>query len=176
MKKEEQTIKTNVIYDGRILRLNCDDVLTCKGVTTKREVVHHNGGVCVLAIVDGKIPMVKQFRYSYGEEMYELPAGKLEKGEDSYEAGIRELEEEVGLKAEKLVSLGCMYPSCGYTNEIIYLYKAENVTKTEMHLDPDEDLDVYYFTLEEISNMILKNEIRDAKTICLIFKYKESLK
>ena len=78
--------------------------------------------------------------------------------------------------SEKLVSLGCMYPSCGYTNEIIYLYKAENVTKTEMHLDPDEDLDVYYFTLEEISNMILKNEIRDAKTICLIFKYKESLK
>ena len=176
MKKEEKTLKSNVIYDGRILRLNCDDVLTSNGVKTKREVVHHNGGVCILAMVDGKIPMVKQFRYSYGEEMYELPAGKLEKGEDSYEAGIRELEEEVGLKAEKLVSLGCMYPSCGYTNEIIYLYKAENVTKTEMHLDPDEDLDVYYFTIEEISNMILKNEIRDAKTICLIFKYKESLK
>ena len=151
MKKEEKTLKSNVIYDGRILRLNCDDVLTSKGVKTKREVVHHHGGVCILAVVDGKIPMVKQFRYSYGEEMYELPAGKLEKGEDSYEAGIRELEEEVGLKAE-------------------------NVTKTEMHLDPDEDLDVYYFTLEEISNMILKNEIRDAKTICLIFKYKESLK
>ena len=176
MKKEEKTIKSNVIYDGRILRLNCDDVMTSKGVMTKREVVHHHGGVCVLAMVDGKIPMVKQFRYSYGEEMFELPAGKLEKGEDSYEAGIRELEEEVGLKAEKLISLGCMYPSCGYTNEIIYLYKAENVSKTEMHLDPDEDLDVYYFTLEEISNMILNNEIRDAKTICLIFKYKESIK
>ena len=92
------------------------------------------------------------------------------------EQEIRELEEEVGLKAEKLTSLGCMYPSCGYTNEIIYLYKAENVSKTQMHLDPDEDLDVYYFTLDEISNMILNNEIRDAKTICLIFKYKETLK
>ena len=176
MKKEEKTLKSKVIYDGRILRLNCDDVITSKGVKTKREVVHHNGGVCVLAMLDGKIPMVKQFRYSYGEEMFELPAGKLEKGEDSYTAGLRELEEEVGLKANKLTSLGCMYPSCGYTNEIIYLYKAENVTKTQIHLDPDEDLDVYYFTLEEISNMILKNEIRDAKTICLIYKYKESIK
>ena len=176
MKKEEKTLKSNVIYDGRILRLNCDDVITSKGIKTKREVVHHHGGVCVLAMVNGKIPMVKQFRYSYGEEMFELPAGKLEKGEDSYKAGIRELEEEVGLKAEKLTSLGCMYPSCGYTNEIIYLYKAENVSKSQMHLDPDEDIDVYYFTLEEISNMILNNEIRDAKTICLIFKYKELLK
>ena len=176
MKKEEKTLKSNLIYDGKILRLNCDDVLTSKGVKNKREVIHHNGGVCVLAIVDGKIPLVKQYRYSYGEEMYELPAGKLEKNEDSYEAGIRELEEEVGLRAEKLTSLGCMYPSCGYTNEVIYLYKAENVKRTERHLDPDEDLDVHYFTFDEITDMIMSNQIKDAKTICLIFKYKTFLK
>ena len=176
MKKEEKTLKSNVIYDGKILRLNCDDVLTSRGVKTKREVIHPTGGVCVLAIVDGKIPLVKQYRYSYGEEMYELPAGKLEKNEDSYEAGIRELEEEVGLRAEKLTSLGCMYPSCGYTNEVIYLYKAENVKRTERHLDPDEDLDVYFFTLDEITDMIMSNQIKDAKTICLIFKYKTFLK
>ena len=138
MGKEEKTIKSNVIYKGRILSLNCDDVLAANGKETKREVVHHNGGVCILAFKDDKVVLIKQFRYSYKQEMFELPAGKLEKGEDAYEAGIRELEEEVGLKAESLTSLGYMYPSCGYTNEIIYLYKANNVTPVERHLDEDD--------------------------------------
>lgn len=176
MGKNEKTIKENVIYDGKILRLNCDDVLASNGVVTKREVIHHHGGVCVLAFVDGLIPMVKQFRYSYKEEMFELPAGKLEKDENAYDAGIRELEEEVGLKAESLTDMGAIYPSCGYTNEIIYLYVANNVTKTDRHLDADEDIDVYYFTLDEIIEKIKSGEIKDAKTICLILKYKESLK
>lgn len=176
MGKIEKTIKENVIYDGKILRLNCDDVLASNGVVTKREVIHHHGGVCVLAPVDGFIPMVKQFRYSYKEEMFELPAGKLEKDENAYDAGIRELEEEVGLKAESLTDMGAIYPSCGYTNEIIYLYVANNVIKTDRHLDADEDIDVYYFTLDEIIGKIKSGEIKDAKTICLILKYKESLK
>ena len=176
MGKEEKTIKENVIYKGRILSLNCDDVLASNGKETKREVVHHNGGVCILAFLNDKIAMVKQFRYSYKEEMFELPAGKLEKGEDSYTAGIRELEEEVGLKAESLTSLGYMYPSCGYSNEIIYLYKANNVTTSKQHLDDDEDIDVYYFTLDEVVEMINKNVINDAKTICLILKYLQTIK
>ena len=176
MKKEEKTLKSNVVYDGKILRLNNDDIICPNGVKATREIVHHNGGVCILAFVDDKVVMVRQFRYAYGEEMFELPAGKLEKGEDSYKAGLRELEEEVGLKAEKLISLGAMYPSCGYTNEIIYLYKAENVSKTPRHLDVDEDIDIYYFSLEEVIDMINKNEIKDAKTICLMFKYLQSLK
>ena len=176
MKKEEKTIKEHVIYDGKILRLNCDDVLAPNGMEVKREVIHHNGGVCVLAFYKDKVAMVKQFRYSYKEEMLELPAGKLEKGEDSYTAGLRELEEEVGLKAESLTSLGAMYPSCGYTNEIIYLYKANNVTPTERHLDSDEFIDVHYFSLDEIVEKINKNEIKDAKTICLVLKYCCSIK
>ena len=175
MKKEEKTIKSNVIYDGKILRLNCDDVLCSNGVVAKREIVHHHGGVCVLAFVEDKIAMVKQFRYAYGEELFELPAGKLEPNEDSCVAGLRELEEEVGLKAESLSDLGAMYPSCGYTNEIIYLYKANNVTKTPRHLDVDEDIDVYCFSLDEVVKMIMNNEIKDAKTICLMFKYLQSI-
>lgn len=176
MKKEEKTIKFNEIYKGRILSLNCDDVLLPNGNVGKREVIHHHGGVCVLAIYENKIAMVKQFRYAYKEEIFELPAGKLEKGEDSYSAGIRELEEEVGLKAESLTSFGCIYPSCGYTNEIIYLYLANNLTKVKRHLDEDEFLDVYYFTLDEVIKMISENKIKDAKTICLILKYAQSLK
>ena len=173
MKKEEKTIKNNIVYDGIILQVNCDDVLSANGLKVKREIVHHNGGVCILAEVDGKIAMVKQFRYAYGEEMFELPAGKLEKGENPEHAALRELEEEVGLKAESLTSLGIMYPSCGYTNEKLYLYKANNLTKVERHLDEDECIDVYYFTLSEIVDMIVKDEIRDGKTICLVFRYKE---
>ena len=176
MGKEEKTIKTNIIYKGRILSLNCDDVLSSNGVKTKREVVHHNGGVCILAFKDDKVVLIKQFRYSYKQEMFELPAGKLEKGEDAYKAGIRELEEEAGLRAESLTSLGYMYPSCGYTNEIIYLYKANNVTPVERHLDEDEDIDVFYYPLEEVVDMINRNEINDAKTICLILKYIQSIK
>lgn len=175
MKKEEKTIKSNVVYDGIIMRVNCDDVEAANGLRVKREIVHHRGGVCVMAIVDGKIPLVKQFRYAYGEEMFELPAGKLEKGEDAYLAGLRELEEEVGLKAESLTDFGVMYPSCGYTNEKIHLYLANNITKVERHLDPDECIDVYYFSFDEILQKIKNNEIKDAKTICLVLKYYESI-
>ena len=170
MKKIEKTIKSNVVYDGKILRLNNDEVLA-NGKKVTREIVHHNGGVCILAVVGGKIPMVKQYRYAYGEELLELPAGKIDKGENPYHAAIRELEEEVGLKAEGLDELGMMYPSCGYTDEIIYLYAAKNVTKVPRHLDADEDIDVYFYTIEEIKKMIMSGEIKDAKTICLVFKY-----
>ncbi len=176
MSKIEKTIKENIVYDGKILRLNCDDVLAANGEIVKREIIHHHGGVCILAEVDGKIAFVKQYRYSYKEEMFELPAGKLEKGEDSYQAGIRELEEEVGLHAERLIDYGEMYPSCGYTNEIIHLYKAEGLSKVERHLDSDEDIDIYYFSLEEALKMIETNVIKDAKTICLVLKYARSSK
>ena len=175
MSKIEKTIKENVVYDGKILRLNCDDV-EANGLKVTREIIHHNGGVCVLAIYENKVVMVKQYRYAYHEEMFELPAGKLEKGENSYDAGMRELQEEVGLKAESLTYLGPMYPSCGYTNEIIHLYKANNLTKVERHLDPDEDIDIYYFSLDEVLEMIRNNVIKDAKTICLVLKYYQTIK
>ena len=173
---KEKTIKSNVIYDGKILRLNCDDVECDNGTIAKREIVHHNGGVCILAFVEDKVVMVRQYRYAFQEEMFELPAGKLEKGEDPYNAGLRELEEEVGLKAESLTSLGEMYPTCGYSNEIIYLYKANNLTKVPRHLDFDENIDIYYFSMDEVVSKINNNEIKDAKTITLILKYLSNIK
>ena len=176
MKKEEKAIIKNVVYDGKILRLNRDEVVLENGTKAIREIIHHHGGVCVMAFVNGKIPLVKQFRYSYKQEMFELPAGKLEKGEDPVIAGIRELEEETGYRAESLTSLGFMYPSCGYTNEIIHLFVANNVKKTKRHLDEDENIDVYFFSLEEIVAMINRNEINDAKTICLVLKYLQTIK
>ena len=175
MKKIEKTHKAKTVYDGKILRLNVDEVILPDGRLASREIIHHHGGVCVLAVVDGKIPLVKQFRYAYGEETLELPAGKLEKGENPYDAGIRELEEETGLKADSLTSFGFMYPSPGYTNEIIHLYVANSVRKTKMHLDDDEYIDVIYYSIDEIIDLIKQNVINDAKTISLVLKYHESI-
>ena len=176
MKKEEKTSIENVVYKGKILQLNVDEVTLPDGKKAEREIIHHRGGVCVLLDVDGKIPLVKQFRYAYKQETLELPAGKLEKDEDPYEAGLRELEEETGWKAESLVDFGFMHPSPGYTNEIIHMYVAKNAHKTHMHLDDDEYIDVFYYSIDEILSLIEKNVINDAKTISLVLKYCQSIK
>ncbi len=176
MAKKEKKIDSRLIYDGHILQLYKDEVLCLNGQKSTREIVRHPGGVCILAMIDNKIIMEKQFRYAYDEEIYELPAGKLEKNEKPYDAALRELEEETGYKACQLESYGTMYPSCGYTDEIIYLYYAKNLIKTKRHLDKDEDIDLCLFSIEEVIEMMQKNVIKDAKTICLLSKYLFDLK
>ena len=169
--KEEKCLKSNVIYEGKILTLNCDDVLCSNGEKATREIVHHRGGVCILAEVDGKIPFVRQYRYAYKEETLELPAGKIEKDEDPYECALRELTEEVGLVASELENYGEVYPSPGYTNEILYLYVAKGIKKGKQHFDRDEVLDVVYLSREEIKKYLQDNILKDAKTVCLLYKY-----
>ena len=169
MNNEEKTLESEVVFDGKVIHVRKDKVLCPNGKESFREIVDHHGGVGVLAFLEGKIALVKQFRYAYKEELYEMPAGKLEKGEDPAEGGRRELEEEVGYISEKFEYLGRMYPSCGYTNEIIYLFKAENLHKTHTHLDDDEFLSVEWFSLEEIKKMVVDGKIVDAKTICALF-------
>ena len=165
----EKKLDSELIYDGKVIHVRRDKVLCPNGKESYREIVDHHGGVGVLAFLEGKIALVKQYRYAYEEQLYEMPAGKLEKGEDPAEGGRRELEEEVGYVAEKYEYLGKMYPSCGYTNEIIYLYKAENLRKTHTHLDEDEFVEVYWFTIDEIKKMVKEGAIVDAKTICALY-------
>jgi len=176
MSEKEKTLKRNVLYKGRVITLETNDVLCPNGATSLREVVRHPGGVCVLAIVDDCVVLEKQYRYPYDDFIYELPAGKLEKGEDPLKAGIRELEEETGYKAETLISYGELYPSVGYTDEIIYLYVATDIKKTKQHFDFDEDLDIILKPLNEVKEMILNNKIKDAKTLVLLLKYFEKRK
>ena len=171
MGKEEKKISGEILFNGRVITLHNDQVLCPNGAIASREYVTHNGGVCLLMEIDGKIALVKQFRYAFNEELLELPAGKLEKGENPYQAGLRELEEETGYKAESLESYGCMYPSVGYTNEIIYLYVAKNCVKTQTHFDFDEDLDLVFVEKEELKKMIKDNSIKDSKTIILLSRY-----
>ena len=171
MNFEEKQIKSNLIYNGKVVKLYVDEVKCPNNNLSKREIIKHNGGVCILAIVDNKVILEKQYRYAYDEMLYELPAGKLEENENPYDAAIREFEEETGYKANTLIDYGKMYPTCGYSNEIIHMYVAKDIVKTKRHLDEDEFIEIEYIELDKVIDMINKGVIKDAKTICLISKY-----
>lgn len=172
MKKIEKKVQTLNYVEGKVISYHVDKILCPNGNEAKREFVTHPGGVCILAVNDKKqIIMERQFRYPFLKEIYELPAGKLEMNEDPLLAAYREFEEETGYKAESMHSLGEIYPSVGYTNEIIHLFYTEHIIKTKTNLDEDEFLDIEWVDLKTIVEMIHKNEIKDAKTIALILKY-----
>ncbi|MBR6701861.1 MAG: NUDIX hydrolase, partial [Clostridia bacterium] len=143
MDLEEKTLLKNYVYQGKIINVRRDEALLPNGSKAIREMVEHNGGVCIAPLTaEGELIFVEQFRYPYMEVVLELPAGKLEKGEDPFEAGKRELEEETGCVADDYIDCGKFYPSPGYCGEIIHLYAAYNLHKTQMNLDEDEFLNV----------------------------------
>lgn len=173
----ERTTAVNTVLKGRILHMHVDDVLLCDGTVSKRECVDHPGGVAVIGMTDeGLIPVVRQFRYPYKETMIEIPAGKVEPGEDPFITGQREFKEECGAVADNYFSLGEIYPSPGYTNEIIRLYGATGIRFEEQALDDGEILEVNRLSLEEMMQRIMSGEIKDAKTVTAVFKLKEYLK
>ena len=165
MKLDETTVKETYVFNGRIINVRVDDILLPNGKPANREIVEHNGGVTVVALTDeNEVLMVRQFRYPYKKVLLEIPAGKLEKGEDPREAGIRELKEETGATAESFEFLGEIYPTPGYTEEIIRLYLAKNLSFSEQKLDEDEFLTVEKIPLNEAVKMIQQGEIPDGKT------------
>ena len=169
----EKTLSSEVLFEGRVITLTRDVALLENGKTASREVVHHHGGACILPYFeDGTICMVRQFRYAMQQELWELPAGKLEKGEDPFEAAKRELEEECGLTADHYTSLGEFYPTVGYDTEVIYTWVATGLHKTRMHLDADEFLTPDRVPLDKAYEMVMSGEIRDGKTIAGILKLK----
>lgn len=161
----EKTVNKNYIYKGKILNLRVDDVLLPDGKPAKREIVEHSGGSAVYCEKDGKVLFVRQFRYPYKKVIYEIPAGKLNAGENPETTAIRELEEECGIKAEKVTETFKIYPSPGYTEEIIYIYKAEGLTDTAVKLDEGEYLTSCWIEKEEAFLMVEKGEIQDSKTV-----------
>ncbi len=167
----EKTVNKNYVFNGRIINVRCDDALLPDGKPCTREVVEHPGGVCLAPITgDGELIFVRQYRYPYSEVVLELPAGKLEKGEDPFEAGRRELEEETGFTADNYYDCGKFYPTPGYCGEIIHFYAAWNLNATQMHPDEDEFLEVEKIPVEKAVEMVLNNEIRDGKTQAFVLK------
>lgn len=179
MKLTEKTLKSEVKFEGRIVKLVHDKIELPDGRESMREVVKHPGGVCIACEKeDGELILVQQFRYPFKEEIIEFPAGKLEPGEDPLEAALRELEEEVGYKADEVIPLGKFYPSVGYLTEIIYLYYVPKAHYVGQHLDDQEFLNVLSYPLSQLNDLIQNDIINDGKTIALVHKlekYKESL-
>ena len=167
----ERTVRKNYVYQGKIVNLRCDDAALPDGKPCKREMIEHPGGASVLCVVDGKIALVRQFRYAYGEAIYEIPAGKLDKDEDPMLAAGRELGEETGLIAERLELMFVLYPTPGYTNEKIYIYEAVGVRAGRQHLDEGEFLNVEYLPVGDVLAMIERGELHDAKTIVAVLEY-----
>ncbi len=173
---EEKLISSERIYEGAILNLRRDTV-TAAGGQAYREIIEHNGAVAVVPVTDdGKIVMVEQYRYPMGRVILEIPAGKIDKGEtDPLGAAERELKEETGYTAEKLVYLGKISPSVAYTEEIIHLYAAIGLTPGETEFDTDEALDIIEYEFKDIYEMAASGKLVDAKTIAAIFMTKEQL-
>lgn len=172
MNLEEKTLTQEYRFKGRIINLRTDTAELPNGAVSGREVVEHPGGVCVAPMTDdGELLFVRQFRYPYGEVLLELPAGKRDRsGEEPLECGKRELLEETGATASRYRSLGRVYPSPGYCNEVIYLYLAEGLTFGEAQPDEDEFVEVERIPLERAVEMVLNGEIPDSKTQIAVLK------
>lgn len=169
IKFTETTLSSKQIYNGKVFEILKDDVELSTGKKTIREVVRHPGGVVIVAQKDeNTILMVRQFRYPLKETSLELPAGKLEYGENPDLAAKRELEEETGHIAKNWKSLGFIYTTPGFCDEKLYLYYASDLSFTKQNPDDGEIIEFFEYNLKEVFEMIKKGEINDSKTICAL--------
>ena len=167
----EKPISRIEVFSGRILTMRVDRVQLPDGRESTRELVSHPGGVGVAALTDGgELLLVQQYRYPYGAVLTEIPAGKRDPGEEPLETGRRELEEETGYVADRYEPLGTVYPSPGYTDEVIHLYLATGLHKTAAHPDEGEFLHVLRCPLSRLVQQALAGELPDAKTQIAILK------
>ncbi len=167
----EKQVESVQKYDGKIVKLFVDKARLENGDIVTREVIKHPGGVCVVPLDnDNNVILVRQFRYPHARALLEVPAGKLEYGEDPEKCGLRELKEETGCTCDSFVSLGKLLPTPAYDTEITYMYLARGLHGGEQDLDDDEFLEVEKIPLEKAAEMIMNNEIDDAKTQIAILK------
>lgn len=163
---KEQLIDSKPVYAGKIVKVRQDRVRLPDGREATRDVVEHPGAVAVVPVLpDGRIVLVRQYRHPVGKILLEIPAGKLDPGEAPEACARRELEEETGFQAGKLTKLAAFYSGPGFTDELLYLYRAEELAAAEQKLDTDEFIEVEYFAPERLKAMIRSQEIDDAKTL-----------
>ena len=163
---KETRIASEQKFSGRLIDLYLDQVELPNGQTSSREWIDHPGAVCLIPVLpDDKICLIRQFRYGPGEEFIEIPAGKLDSGEAPLDCAYRELEEEIGYRANKLTFLTNIHPAIGFSNEKMWMYLAEDLEKYENKLDQDEFLELLPTPLEKALDWIWSGKITDVKTI-----------
>lgn len=165
----EKTISEEYKYEGKVIKLKIQQVQLPNGKYSTREVVEHPGAVAIVPFMDyNSIIMVEQYRKALEAVLIEIPAGKIDKGESPENCGIRELEEETGYKAGQFQYLGKIAAAPGFTNEVIYIYKATGLYKGEINRDEDEFINLKSYTLEELKQMVKNGEIIDSKTVAAL--------
>lgn len=176
MKCIEKRLDGEVLYDGLIVKVRMDHAELENGKVVRREVVEHPGGVGILPVdADGTCYMVRQFRYPFSRQLLEIPAGKLEYGEEPFGAAVRELSEETGLAADELIPIGKCLTSPGFSSEVLHLYLARGLHTGRAHLDEDEFLNVEKHSLSSLVERVMRGEIEDAKTVIAVLKANELL-
>ena len=172
----EKTVESETLFDGKIVTLKLDKAQLVNGRIARREVVEHPGGVAVLPLFDdGTVSIVRQFRYPFQAVVTELPAGKLEKGEDHRPAALRELEEEVGVTCGRLTYLGCLYLSPGYSTEVLHMYLARDLKEGDSQPEDGEFLEAERVPFTRLLEQVMSGEIVDAKTVALVLKVRQLL-
>jgi ADP-ribose pyrophosphatase len=178
-KFEEKTLSSQTIYEGKIISLRLEEVELPDGNRAKRELVQHPGAVALIPITnEGKIILVKQYRKSLNRSLIEIPAGRIEVGEDPKITALRELEEETGYGARKVTYIQSFATSPGFADEIIHLYLAENLYEIENPAAGDEDefIELLEATIDEAEQMVAAGDIYDAKTAFAVIYAKHQLK
>ena len=169
----ERTIESKTMFQGRIITVLLDTAGLPDGGTAQREVVLHPGGVAILALDEAdNVALVRQYRYPLHGLLLELPAGKLDPGEDHRPAALRELSEETGLEAGELTYLGHIYASPGFCDEALHMYLARGLTRKQQHPDEDEFLDVVTMPFDQLLAQVMDGTIADAKTVATTLKVK----
>jgi NTP pyrophosphohydrolases including oxidative damage repair enzymes len=165
-KLTEQQIASKTVFAGKILTISLDTVTLPNGKEATREVVRHPGAVAVVPVTAaGEVVLVRQYRYPVALELLEVPAGKLDKGEQPEACARRELEEETGYRAGTIEHLGTFYTTPGFSDEIMHLYLARDLTQTAQNLDGDEFINIEYYSADKIKALLAAKRIVDAKTL-----------
>ena len=171
MKLFEKRVDRKEVFEGQIFSVYLDQAQIGDGSIRPREVVEHSGGVCVVAVDDDRnVYMVRQFRYAYDRVILEIPAGKLEYGEDPLSAAKRELEEEIGVRAESWISLGDVWPTPGFCDEVQHLYLARGLIFGETHPDEDEFLEQVQMPFAQAFAMAADGRMQDSKSVVAILR------
>lgn len=166
----ERCVSSTTLVKGRMLTAKHDEISLPNGSAAFREYVLHPGAVLIVPLLpNGNVVLERQFRYPLRQVFVELPAGKIEPGEDVLVTGKRELFEETGYTASNWMSLGLQHPCIGYSNEVIHMFLATNLTAGESALDEGEFLEVFELPFDECLEMVQRGEITDSKTIAALF-------